>query len=110
VRKQDTNNPEWKHIKFMVFDAPMVKGNFKKRIEVCSAEIAKVKNSVCKMLKQVKCSSKDQLASLMDSVISEKGEGVMLKDPASAYEGRRSEKLLKVKRFEDAEATVIGHL
>lgn len=46
----------------------------------------------------------------MDSIISDKGEGVMLKDPASKYEGRRSEKLLKVKRFEDAEAKVIGHL
>ena len=46
----------------------------------------------------------------MDSVLSEKGEGVMLKDPNSAYEGRRSNSLLKVKRFEDTEATVIGHL
>ena len=46
----------------------------------------------------------------MDSVLSEKGEGVMLKDPNSQYECKRSKKLLKVKRFEDAEATVIGHL
>ena len=50
------------------------------------------------------------MATLMDSVLSEKGEGVMLKDPNSAYEGRRSNSLLKVKRFEDTEATVIGHL
>jgi len=33
----------------------------------------------------------------------------MLKDPNSKYEGIRSFSLLKVKRFEDAEATVIGH-
>lgn len=33
----------------------------------------------------------------------------MIKDPKSKYEGRRSYSLLKVKRFEDAEATVIGH-
>ena len=46
----------------------------------------------------------------MDSVLSEKGEGVMLKDPNSQYECRRSKCLLKVKRFEDTEATVIGHL
>ena len=30
----------------------------------------------------------------------------MLKDPASAYEGRRSEKLLKVKRFEKMHQSV----
>lgn len=66
-------------------------------------------DTVCRVLNQTKCSSKDELATLMDSVLSEKGEGVMLKDPLSAYEGKRSHSLLKVKRFEDAEATVIGH-
>lgn len=33
----------------------------------------------------------------------------MIKDPHCKYEGKRSEKLLKVKKFEDAEATVYGH-
>jgi len=33
----------------------------------------------------------------------------MIKDPNSEYENKRSKKLLKVKVFEDAEATVIGH-
>ena len=45
----------------------------------------------------------------MDKICGGKGEGVMLKDPKSKYEGTRSFSLLKVKRFEDAEATVIGH-
>jgi DNA ligase-1 len=33
----------------------------------------------------------------------------MIKDPQSEYEFRRSFSLLKVKKFDDAEATVIGH-
>jgi len=45
----------------------------------------------------------------MDKILGVKGEGVMLKDPESEYEGRRSYSLLKVKKFDDAEATVIGH-
>ena len=32
VRKQDKDMTRWKDIKFMVFDAPLVKGNFKKRL------------------------------------------------------------------------------
>ena len=36
-------------------------------------------------------------------------EGVMLRDPASQYERKRSSTLLKVKSFLDADATVIGH-
>jgi DNA ligase-1 len=45
----------------------------------------------------------------MDKICGGKGEGVMIKDPKSQYEHKRSFSLLKVKRFEDAEATVIGH-
>jgi len=33
----------------------------------------------------------------------------MLRDPESLYEGRRSDRLLKVKTFEDDEATVLNH-
>lgn len=45
----------------------------------------------------------------MDKITNNGGEGVMIRDPESKYEGRRTDKLLKVKKFEDAEATVIGH-
>lgn len=45
----------------------------------------------------------------MDEICGGKGEGVMLKDPKSDYQRKRSWSLLKVKRFEDAEATVYDH-
>jgi DNA ligase-1 len=37
------------------------------------------------------------------------GEGLMLRDPASVYENRRSKSLLKVKTFHDDEAVVLGY-
>jgi DNA ligase-1 len=37
------------------------------------------------------------------------GEGLMLREPRSYYENRRSYTLLKVKTFKDAEAVVIKH-
>lgn len=110
VRKHDTENPEWKNIKFMIFDAPLVKGTFKKRVAVCEKKLAEKPNDVVRMLKQTVCDDKDHLTVLMDKVLGVKGEGVMLKDPNSEYERRRSYSLLKVKKFDDAEATVIGHL
>ena len=36
--------------------------------------------------------------------------GLMLKDPDSDYIRKRSDKLLKVKKFDDAEAEVIAHI
>lgn len=45
----------------------------------------------------------------MKKLIDLKGEGLMIKDPNSMYEPKRSNLLLKVKQFLDTEATVIGH-
>ena len=61
------------------------------------------------MVKQTPCADKDQLVKLMDDICGGKGEGVMLKNPDSMYDHRRSNDLLKVKRFQDSEAKVIGH-
>ena len=44
----------------------------------------------------------------MDIVTADGGDGMMIRDPKSQYENKRSKLLLKVKKFEDAEATVIG--
>lgn len=44
----------------------------------------------------------------MDVVLKAKGEGMMIKDPDSKYERKRSGFLLKCKKFDDAEATIIG--
>lgn len=45
----------------------------------------------------------------MKKVMALKGEGLMIKDSESMYEPKRSKLLLKVKQFDDTEATVIGH-
>lgn len=54
------------------------------------------------------CTSREELVKQMDTVTADGGEGMMIRDPKSLYENRRSKALLKVKKFEDAEATVIG--
>lgn len=45
----------------------------------------------------------------LEEVTSLGGEGVMLRTPHSVWEPRRSKNLLKVKKFYDAEATVVGY-
>jgi DNA ligase-1 len=54
------------------------------------------------------CEGPDHLQEELDIVMKNKGEGIMLRNPDSMYERVRSSNLLKVKVFEDAEATVIG--
>lgn len=103
---------EWKDVKYMIFDAPLVPGPFSDRLKVCKQVLDKNSNSTVQMISQTTCKNAEHLETLMDNITDEKvkGEGVMIKDPASVYERKRSYALLKVKRFDDAEAEVIGHV
>jgi len=55
------------------------------------------------------CKSKEELVQEMDKICGDQGEGVMIRDPNALYENRRTDSLLKVKKFDDAEAVVTGH-
>ena len=110
IVKKQYENDGWQQIKYMVYDAPKLKLPFKERIaaiENCLQE--KGSSKYVELVKQDVCESNDYLFKRLDSVMAKKGEGLMLKDPSSKYEQKRSEKLLKVKKFDDAEATVIKH-
>ena len=109
VRHKTPNPDDWKSIMFMIFDAPLIKGTFAERLVNIAEELAKKPNNVVKTIKQQTCKDKVHLEKLMDEICGGKGEGVMIKDPKSCYERKRSYALLKVKRFEDAEATIVGH-
>lgn len=114
VRRQDKSD-EWKKIKFMVFDAPKVKKPFSKRLEAIDRRLARLHKEspasakVVELHKHHVCEGYPQLMAELDEVCDAGGEGVMLREPNSLYENKRSKMLLKVKKFDDAEATVIGH-
>ena len=93
----------------MVFDAPKMKQPFRLRYKKLKEVIEKQNNEHLVLVEHEICKSREHLAEWMDRITNNGGEGVMIRDPESKYEGKRTDKLLKVKKFEDAEATVIGH-
>ena len=98
----------------MVFDAPKAKGTFVQRLATIKKTLEKLHkehpdSKFVQLVDHYECKSSEHLMQELDRVTGGNGEGVMIKDPQSKYEGRRSDNLLKVKKFDDAEATVIGH-
>ena len=98
----------WKKVRFMVFDAPQAKGAFEGRMEFLRATVPEA-NHFVKLVVQERCTGTAQLLAERDRVVGLGGEGLMLRKPESAYEPRRSPTLLKVKPYDDAEATVIAY-
>ena len=105
VKRQDKNDG-WKNIKFLVFDVPNIKGNFKNRLQILEKRLKDCTSSYIEIHKHEICKDHDHLIIRMKEITSIKGEGIILRDPNSIYENRRTKTMLKVKEFHDAEAEV----
>jgi DNA ligase-1 len=108
IVRSEAPDDRWKRVRFMVFDAPQAKGTFEDRMQFLRATLPEG-NQFVRVVTQERCKGATQLLAERDRVVRLGGEGLMLRQPASAYEVGRSSTLLKVKPYDDAEATVIAH-
>jgi DNA ligase-1 len=108
VRKKVPIDEEWKTLKYVVFDAPNVPGTFKERLEYLQKNVAGG-GEVIEIIKMWECESGEQIMTDLEKYEKMGAEGLMLKNPASLYEKKRSKHLLKVKSSEDAEVEITGY-
>ncbi|MGL4553707.1 MAG: DNA ligase [Gemmataceae bacterium] len=99
----------WRRMRFVVFDAPAHGGPFEARLRYL-ADLVGTGHPFASVLDQQPCRGTEHLHAELARVEALGGEGLMLRQPGSLYVAGRSPTLLKVKRFHDAEATVVGHL
>ena len=108
VRRQDESEL-WRELRFVVFDAPSCPGPFEERLAFLSKALEHRESQFAVALDQRHCMGVTHLHDELAKVESLGGEGLMLRQPGSLYEAGRSNTLLKVKRFHDAEGRVVGH-
>jgi DNA ligase-1 len=108
--QRQTPSEAWKTVRYMIFDAPAAAGGFESRLDVArqwfrqhpTPHVAIVEHEICK--------NEAHLQQKLAQVEALGGEGLMLRKPQSPYTVGRSDDLLKVKTFADAEAVVVQHL
>lgn len=106
VRKSEAHDG-WKNIVYVVFDGPELGGSFKNRLRKLKKIFKGNKSQYVKLHEHQVCNNKEHLEEEMKKVVAIDGEGMMIRDPNSLYEYRRSDKMLKVKQAHDAEAVVL---
>ncbi len=110
VRKAKPDPEEWRQIRFMVFDLPVEGLSFDQRLEQLQSLVAELDSGFIEVVPQHRATSHEALMAELDSVVAAGGEGLMLRRGASEYQGGRSDDLVKVKPYLDAEARVVRHL
>ena len=126
VRKKVPVDEEWFNITFQVYDMPDHPGTFQERLKELKRIVKLTKNRwnlrrkdyeypfnklECPVVvaKQTVVKDEKHLDSVYKEILKQGGEGIMLKDPNSPYEGKRSKFLLKYKPSFDEEAIITGY-
>jgi DNA ligase 1 len=107
IVRRKNGGEHWKKVRYRVFDVPGLKRKVETRFKAIKVVVDNM--PYAEEVKQTLCAGNDDLLKQLAAIEALGGEGLMLREPESAYETCRSTTLLKVKTFHDAEATVIGH-
>lgn len=110
VRQQSPSDADWATIRFMVFDLPASAAPFAERLAELARLVQGIGKTWVQVVPQTRVRSRGELMTMLERVVRDGGEGLMLHRGASLYRAERSDDLLKVKPFEDAEARVVGHV
>ncbi|WP_423357785.1 DNA ligase [Dyella halodurans] len=110
IRQQPPADAAWRRVHYMVFDLPAHPGPFTERIPALKQVVTALNVSWVQPVLPYKVADESVLKVQLDRVIEHGGEGLMLHRGAALYRAGRSDDLLKLKPYDDAEARVIAHL
>ena len=109
IIKRKKPHPGWEKVKFMIFDLPNHQGSFSDRVTVMRQMATHTQTLYLRFIPQFQLDSNKALMQHLQTVTEQDGEGLMLHHKSAIYHSGRSNKLLKLKIFTDAEAVVIGY-
>jgi len=111
VRKRQPVDAEWRQVTYQIFDLPKHSGVFNVRLGFLRDYFKASEGPLwLKLIEQTKVTDHQTLMTLLDEAVAQGAEGLMLHLGSSYYHNKRNNDLLKVKRYFDAEAKVIGHI
>lgn len=109
VRTTHPNDEAWRKVSYHIFDMPDMKQTFEQRIKAMQHLFANNHPNNVHVVKHFKLPSHHELMKSLQQYVDQGAEGLMLHLGSAHYNAGRSDDLLKVKLYQDAEAKVIKH-
>lgn len=110
VRRERADDAEWRSVRYMIFELPGAPGSFRERAAAIRELVSQAGVPWLQEIEQFQVVDRSSLQKKLNAVVQGGGEGLMLHRADAAYETGRSDTLLKVKPWDDAEAVVMAHL
>ncbi len=100
----------WLQLKFAIFDVPHTSGSFVTRIAKASTWFTSHPSDYAFVISQIAVQDQTELQLELKRIETLDGEGLIVRNPEALYRAGRSSEVLKVKNYQDDEATVVAHL
>lgn len=110
VRRLEPDHDVWRAVSYRVFDLPAMDAPFGERLQALERLLADSPNPHIVPVEQFRVSDHADLMAHLETIVAAGGEGLMLHRDDAHYRAGRSDDLIKVKPYLDAEARVIAHL
>ncbi len=110
VRDRTPSGEAWRRVRYLVFDLPAHPGRFEERLSVLQNLIAESALAWLQAVPHWRVRHDADLTAQLQRLTADGAEGLMLRRASSFYRAERSDDLLKVKVFDDAEGRVVGHV
>ncbi|EFX90698.1 ATP-dependent DNA ligase domain protein [Actinobacillus ureae ATCC 25976] len=99
----------WYKLKLYVFDVPNADGNLLERLTKLKNYLSQHPTPYIQIIEQIPIQNKAHLMQFYQQVLAQHGEGIVVRNPNTAYIKGRSAQILKLKPVLDEECTVIAH-
>jgi DNA ligase 1 len=109
VRKLEPVDAEWRQVRYLIFELPDAAGDFSERVRQMQTIVELAGVPWLQAVEQTRVTDHATLSQQLDAVVRLGGEGLMLHRADAPYLTGRSDALLKLKPWQDAEAIVVGH-
>lgn len=110
VRRAQPADVDWQPVRYMVFDLPGAPGDFSQRLARMTRIVADAGVPWLQVIPQQRVADRAELKARFDAVLAGGGEGLMLHRADAPWVEGRSDALLKLTPFLDAEANVVAHV
>jgi len=91
----------WDDVKFLVFDAPLQRGNYEERHMFLTNLV--LHGEHIQIVHKWTCKGNYHLLEVLQEIERNGGEGLIIRDPLSPYTSGRCNSVLKVKNYQDTE-------
>ncbi len=99
----------WRNVRFMMFDLPQHQGDFNERVNKMQGLLIQIPSPYLAMISQVRLTDVSALDNKLNEVTTAQGEGLMLHLASAHYQTGRNPALMKLKKHQDGEASIISY-